>query len=117
MQFNHEIPIHKDYAVLGLVVNNEKHMWSCGRDGTLRCFKRPWSHDKNDIMIQSVEDDVTCLGIGDNILFSGDDKGIVIKWYNNKIVSKYNVREEVKSMAIEGTVFKYFIQLTQQNRF
>lgn len=105
LKFGREIAIHKDFAVLSLAVNSQKQIYSCGRDGSLRYFRRPWSHDTNDILLQTVADDVTCLHVHDNILYSGDDKGIVIKWYHNQVGCQYNIHEEIKSMAYEGMIF------------
>lgn len=102
LKFGREIAIHKDYAVIAMVVNNHKQLYSCGRDGTLRFFRRPWSHDTNDTLLQTVMDDVTALTIYDDTLYSGDDKGIVTKWYHNQVGCQYNVMEEVKSLAVEG---------------
>lgn len=101
LKFSREIAIHKDYSLLALVVNSHKQLYSCGRDGSLRYFRRPWSHDHNDILLQTVMDDVTCLYIENDILFSADDKGIVTKWYHNQVGGQYNVGEEVRSMAVE----------------
>lgn len=108
LKFKREIPIHKDYAVIALVLNEQKQIYSSGRDGTLRFLHRPWSHDHNDIILQSVTEDVTALAICDDTLYSGDDKGIVSKWYHTQVASQYNVLEEVKSMAVEGIIsFKW----------
>lgn len=104
LKFAREIAIHKDFSVLALAVNKQKQIFSSGRDGSLRYFKRPWSHDTNDILLQTVADDVTCLHIADNTLYSGDDKGIVTKWYHNAVGCQYNVMEEVRSMAVEGNI-------------
>ncbi|XP_055304436.1 uncharacterized protein LOC129569544 [Sitodiplosis mosellana] len=116
LQFNREIPVHKDFAVLALVANSHKQLYSCGRDGSLRYFRRPWSHDNNDILLQTVQDDVTALYIANDVLFSGDDKGIVTKWYHNQVGAQYNVAEEVKSMAVEEnnlyTVRETDVQIT-----
>ena len=102
LKFSREIAIHKEFPVLSLVVNTQKQLFSSGRDGSLRHFRRPWSHDTNDIMLQTVADDVTCLFVEKDTLFSGDDKGIVTKWYHNQVGCQYNVLEEIKSMAVEG---------------
>lgn len=40
-------------------------------------------------------DDVTALYCIDNTLYSGDDKGIVTKWYHNQVSCQYNVLEAV----------------------
>lgn len=101
MKFGREIAVHKDFSVLALAVNSHKQLYSCGRDGSLRYFRRPWSHDHNDILLQTVMDDVTCLYIENDTLYSADDKGIVTKWYHNQVGAQYNVTEEVRSMAVE----------------
>lgn len=101
MKFGREIAIHKDFSVLCLAVNSHKQIYSSGRDGSLRYFRRPWSHDHNDTLLQTVMDDVTCLYIANDTLYSADDKGIVTKWYHNQVGAQYNVLEEVRSIAIE----------------
>lgn len=106
LKFSREIAIHKDFAVIALAVNDHKQIYSSGRDGTLRFFRRPWSHDHNDTLLQTVMDDVTSLFISDNTLFSGDDKGIVTKWYHNQVGCQYNALEEVLSLAVEGSFFQ-----------
>lgn len=108
LKFGREIPVHKDFAVIALAVNEHNQIYSSGRDGTLRFFRRPWSHDYNDTMLQTVMDDVTALTITDNTLYSGDDKGITTKWYHNQVGCQYNVLEEVRSMAVEGSFLKLF---------
>lgn len=101
LKFSREIAIHKDFQVISLAANSHKQLYSCGRDGSLRYFRRPWSHDNNDILLQTVQDDVTSLYIANDVLFSGDDKGIVTKWYHNQVGAQYNVGEEVRGLAVE----------------
>lgn len=62
LQFQREIPIHKDYPVLALVANLQNHVYSSGRDGSLRYFRVPWRNNNNDILLHAVAADVT----GDN---------------------------------------------------
>lgn len=95
LKFLRDIPIHKDFPVLVMCVNSHNQMYTCGRDGSLRYFRSPWRNNNNDIMLQTVMDDVTALYCVDNILYSGDDKGIVTKWYHNQVGCQYNVLEEV----------------------
>lgn len=59
LQFEREIPIHKGFEVLALVENAEKHIYSSGRDGSLRYFRVPWRTNNNDILLQAVAADVT----------------------------------------------------------
>lgn len=97
------IEIDKEYPIIALAVNSQNHLYSSGRDGTLRYFRIPWRVDKNDILLQTVDADVTALTVVENTLYTADDKGIVTKWYHNQIACQYNVYEEVRSMALEGT--------------
>jgi len=103
LQFQREIVIHKDFEVLALVANLQNHVYSCGRDGSLRYFRVPWRTNNNDILTQAVAADVTALHCVGNILYSGDDKGIVNRWYNNAKSCQLNVKSEVKSIAVDGT--------------
>lgn len=102
LKFLRDITIHKDYPVNSLAVNDQKQLYSCGSDGTLRFFKSPLSNNDNDILAQSTSANITALVISDNILYSGDEKGNVTKWHNNQIAGQYDIMEEVKSMAVEG---------------
>lgn len=108
LQFVRNLYDHKNgdehFPVLCLSVSDHKQLYSSARDGTLRFFRRPWSHDNNDILLQTVMDDITAMTLSrnTNTLYSGDDKGIVTKWYHNQVGCQYNVLEEVKSMAVEG---------------
>lgn len=108
LKFGRQLLVHQNegerFAVLALTANDHKQLYSSARDGTLRFFRRPWSHDHCDTMLQTVMDDVTALthSRNTNTLYSGDDKGIVTKWYHNQVGCQYNVIEEVKGLAVEG---------------
>ncbi|KAJ6637963.1 hypothetical protein Bhyg_10694 [Pseudolycoriella hygida] len=103
LQFQREIPIHKNFAVLAIVANLQNHIYTCGRDGSLRYFRVPWRNSNNDILLQAVATDVTALFCVGNLLYSGDDKGIIKRWYNNRISCQLNVKKEVKSVAVDGS--------------
>lgn len=109
LKFGRELFVHVNederFAVLCMVVNEHKQIYTSARDGTLRFFRRPWSHDHNDVMLHTVMDDVTAIALSrnTNTLYSGDDKGIVTKWYHNQVGCQYNVIEEVRGLAIEGS--------------
>lgn len=61
LQFQRDIPIHKEYAVLALVANLQNHVYSSGRDGSLRYFRVPWRTNNNDVVVQAVAADITGL--------------------------------------------------------
>lgn len=97
LKFGRVLLVHKmedeHFPVLCMVVNEHKQVYTSARDGTLRFFRRPWSHDTNETLLQTVMDDVTAIALSrnTNTLYSGDDKGIVTKWYHNQVGCQYNV--------------------------
>lgn len=103
LKLERDIEGHTEY-VLSLVRNKKGHLYSTARDGTLRHWSRPLKNNNNEILQQVVLDDLTAVYCVDDILFSGDDKGIVTKWYNHKPGCHYNIIEEVKSMIVENNV-------------
>ncbi|TMW41318.1 hypothetical protein DOY81_013601, partial [Sarcophaga bullata] len=47
------------------------------------------------------DDVVQAMYCEGDILYTGDDKGVVSNWENDKMVFKYNLVEEVKGLAVE----------------
>lgn len=94
---------HTEY-VLSLAHNSKGHLYSTARDGTLRYWSRPLKTNCNEILQQVVLDELTAVYCVDDLLFSGDDKGIVTKWYHHKPGYQFNIIEEVKSMIVENNV-------------
>lgn len=103
LNFVRDIEANKDY-VLSLAVNTKGHLYSTARDGTLRYFPRPLKNNNSEILQQVVLDDLTAVCCVEDVLFSGDDKGTVTKWYNHKPGCQYNIIEEVKSMHVENNI-------------
>lgn len=117
LKFGRVLLVHKNedehFPVLCMVVNEHKQIYTSARDGTLRFFRRPWSHDTNETMLQTVMDDVTAIALSrnTNTLYSGDDKGIVTKWYHNQVGCQYNVLVCFKKFrhledSIRGCIFE-----------
>lgn len=46
-------------------------------------------------------DSILAMVYVDGQLFTGDEKGVVTKWKNDKILFKYNLVEEVKTLGVE----------------
>lgn len=103
LKLERDIEGHTEY-VLSLTLNKKGHLYSTARDGTLRHWSRPLKNNNNEILQQVVLDDLTAVFCVDDILFSGDDKGTVTKWYNHKPGCHYNIIEEVKSMIVENNI-------------
>lgn len=101
LKFLREITVHRDY-ILALAATSKDVLYASSRDGTTRCFRTPLKNDHNEVILHTIADDVTQLVVANDVLYSGDDKGIVTKWYHNKVGSQYFVIEEVKSMIVEN---------------
>lgn len=77
-------------------------LYSSSCDGKIKCFTNILQSDDFDLILENNNDEIITLVIdADDTLYTGDDKGVVIKWINNKITFKYNLVEEVRSMAVE----------------
>lgn len=78
-------------------------LYSSSSDGTIRYFDRPiTSGTAGRILMRTQHDEIIALFcIADeadetsSVLWSGDDKGVIIKWVDGKIAFKYNLIEEV----------------------
>lgn len=103
MKFLREITVHRDY-ILALAATSKDVLYASSRDGTTRCFRAPLKNDHNEVILQTIADDITQLIVVKDVLFSGDDKGVVTRWYHNKVGNQYNIIEEVKSMYVENDV-------------
>ena len=79
-------------------------LYSSSCDGSIKYWEKPLlEQDNSSILMKTDNDVIGALACVDGDLFTGDDKGVVIRWINNKIGLKYNLIEEVKSFAIENT--------------
>lgn len=54
--------------------------------------------------MRTQHDEIGALCCSNGVLWSGDDKGVVIKWVDRKIAFKYNIVEEVRSMCVENSL-------------
>lgn len=87
-----------------MAINSKGVLYSSSCDGTIRYFQNPLLSNISTILMKTEYDEIGALVCVDEILYSGDDKGVVIKWINNQITFKYNLVEEVRSMAVENTI-------------
>lgn len=102
LQLSREIDAHESY-IYAMAVNTKGWLYSSSCDGTIKYFKRPLESSDATVLMRTEHDEIAALVcVGDDTMFSGDDKGVVIKWVDNKITFKYNIVEEVRSMAVEN---------------
>lgn len=103
LKFERDIVGHTE-PVLSLAFNTKGLLYSTARDGTLRYWSRPLKNNHHEILQQVVLDELTAVYCEEDVLFSGDDKGTVTKWYHHKPGCQYNIIEEVKSLIVENNI-------------
>lgn len=95
------INAHDSY-IYAIAINSKGILYSSSCDGKIKCFSNITQSDNFDLILENNNDEILTLFVdGDDTLYTGDDKGVVTKWVNNKIVFKYNIVEEVRTMAVE----------------
>lgn len=96
-----DINAHDSY-IYAICANSKGVIYSSSCDGTIRYFENPLTNsNESNILMKTTYDEIISLICVDDVLYSGDDKGVVIKWVDNKITFKYNIVEEVRSMVVE----------------
>lgn len=101
-----EIDAHESYIYAMAVDETADRLYSSSADGTIRYFQSPITTVGNSqVLMRTQYDEIgaLCCSRG-GVLWSGDDKGVVIKWVDHKIAFKYNIVEEVRSMCVENTL-------------
>lgn len=101
LEYVRDIEGHSE-CILSLAQNKKGVLYSTSRDGSLRYWPRPLKTNNHERLQQVVVDDLTAVYCDEDVLFSGDDKGTVTKWYNHKPGCQYNIIEEVKSLIVEN---------------
>lgn len=101
LQLVKDINAHDSY-IYAICANSKGVIYSSSCDGTIKYFENPLTNSAEpNILMKTDYDEIISLICVDDVIYSGDDKGIVIKWIDNKITFKYNIVEEVRSMAVE----------------
>lgn len=99
-----EIDAHESYISALSVDESSDCLYSSSFDGTIRYFQSPLNSDVSAVLMHTKHDEICSLFCSNGVLWSGDDKGVVIKWVDRKIAFKYNIVEEVRSLCVENTM-------------
>lgn len=103
-----EIAVH-DAWIYTMAVDSQGRIYTSSSDGTIRCLPNPLQSDEvKELLKCGFEIESLFVDSKDN-LYSGDDKGIVTMWVDQKIKFKFNLVEEVRSLAIQNN-FIYSIR-------
>lgn len=95
-----EINAHESY-IYAICANSTGVIYTSSADGTIKYFENPLTDSDGNVLMKTDHDEIISLICVDDVIYSGDDKGIVIKWIDNKIAFKYNLVEEVRSLVVE----------------
>lgn len=98
-----EVAVHEAW-IYAMAVDTLGRIYTSSCDGTIRCLVNPLQSDEVKELLKC-SDDIEALFVDskDN-LYSGDDKGIITMWVDQKIKFKFNLAEQVRSMAIQNNI-------------
>ncbi|XP_058839021.1 uncharacterized protein LOC131694561 [Topomyia yanbarensis] len=98
-----EVAVHEAW-IYAMAVDSLGRIYTSSCDGTIRCLLNPLqSDDVKELLKCSDEIESLFVDTKDN-LWSGDDKGIVTMWTDHKIKFKFNLVEQVRSLAIQNNL-------------
>ncbi|XP_023178039.2 uncharacterized protein LOC111604273 [Drosophila hydei] len=89
-----------DAYVYCMAVNGQGKLYSSSCDGQVKYVLPPYE----DASVQELfrcDDAIQAMYCAGTVLYTGDDKGVVTTWSNDRMLFKYNLVEEVKSLAGE----------------
>lgn len=96
-----DVNAHDSY-IYAICANSKGVIYSSSCDGTIKYFENLLTNsNESNVLMKTENDEIISLICVDDVIYSGDDKGVVIKWVDNKITFKYNLVEEVRSMVVE----------------
>ncbi|XP_058130631.1 uncharacterized protein LOC131287543 [Anopheles ziemanni] len=98
-----ELTPHEVY-IYAMAIDSKGRMYTSSCDGTIKCLTDPVNGDECKELLKC-NDEIECLFVDRNDnLYSGDDKGIITMWIDQRIKYKFNVVEQVRSMAIQNNI-------------
>lgn len=96
-----EIAVHESW-IYAMAADSHGRIYTSSSDGTIRCLLNPLETDEVKELLKCGDDIESLVVDGKDNLYSGDDKGIVTMWVDHKIKFKFNLVEEVRSLAIQN---------------
>ncbi|XP_055613432.1 uncharacterized protein LOC129759896 [Uranotaenia lowii] len=103
-----EIAVHEAW-IYAMVVDSKGQIYTSSCDGTIRCLINPIQSDEVKELLKCSDEIESLFVDNKDNLYSGDDKGIITMWVDQRIKFKFNLVEEVRSMAIQNN-FIYSIR-------
>ncbi|XP_037952382.1 putative E3 ubiquitin-protein ligase LIN [Teleopsis dalmanni] len=96
------VDAHEAY-IYAIAINSNGKVYSSSCDGSVKFMLPPYDNE-NVQELFCCEDAIQSMYCDGETLYTGDDKGVVTNWIKDKMVFKYNLVEEVKSLAAEQSL-------------
>ncbi|XP_055903402.1 F-box/WD repeat-containing protein lin-23 [Eupeodes corollae] len=96
------LDMHESY-IYSIAFNKSGKLYSSSCDGCVKYINDPVNNEQIEELVRC-DDSINSMYCDGDLLYTGDEKGVVTKWENDKMLFKYNIVEEVKSLAVEGTL-------------
>lgn len=101
MNLKNEILAHEAW-IYCIAVNHDGKIYTGSCDGSLRSIENPLLENCESKIIYKTMDDIeSVFVVGTNDVYSGNDKGIVSYFENDKFISRIELSEEVKGLIVE----------------
>lgn len=96
-----EVAVHEAW-IYAMAVDSQGRIYSSSADGTIRCLVNPLQSDEVKELLKCSDDIESLFVDSKDNLYSGDDKGIITMWVDHKIKFKFNLVEQVRSVAVQN---------------
>ncbi|XP_014091625.1 uncharacterized protein [Bactrocera oleae] len=95
------VDAHDSYIYAMTVNSNNGKVYTSSCDGCVKFIAPPYDQTAQ---LFCCEDAIQAMYCDGDILYTGDEKGVVTNWIDDKIKFKYNLVEEVKSLGAEKSL-------------
>uniref|UniRef100_A0A1Q3F980 Putative wd40 domain protein n=1 Tax=Culex tarsalis TaxID=7177 RepID=A0A1Q3F980_CULTA len=103
-----EVSVHEAW-IYAMAVDSTGRIYSSSADGTIRSLADPLQSDKIEELLKCSDDIESLFVDSKDNFYSGDDKGIITMWVDRKIKFKFNLVEQMRSIAVQNN-FIYSIR-------
>lgn len=98
-----EIVVHEGW-IYAMAADSRGRIYTSSSDGTIRCLPDPLQSNEIKELLKCGDDIESLFVDSKDNLYSGDDKGIVTMWMDHRMKFKFNLVEEVRSLAIQNNI-------------
>lgn len=96
-----EVAVHEAW-IYAMAVDSLGRIYSSSADGTIRYLADPIQSNKVEELLKCSDDIESLFVDSKDNLYSGDDKGIITMWVDHKMKFKFNLVEQMRSIAVQN---------------